>query len=219
MPYNKVKYLEHGHKKYEKNEKCECCRKIRKGGMKNMTDVNSRIGKNLVSLRKKYHMTQEEVAERIGVSRQAIAKWEKGESIPDLNNSMAMAELFEVTLDGLVSESQRGLGFEPAPKGKYFFGAVTVGERGQIVIPKKARNIFSIEQGDQLLVFGDEERGIGIVPKRTVHELLKIVGSHMFDSQDEISGNLADRNQTDRRNPTRGNRQSNDNTEEDDSNE
>lgn len=184
-----------------------------------MTDVNSRIGKNLVSLRKKYHMTQEEVAERIGVSRQAIAKWEKGESIPDLNNSMAMAELFEVTLDGLVSESQRGLGFDPAPKGKYFFGAVTVGERGQIVIPKKARNVFSIEQGDQLLVFGDEERGIGIVPKRTIHELLEIVGHHMFESQKEISGNVTDRSRTDGLNMTRKKQQSTDSTEEDGGNE
>lgn len=42
------------------------------GGMKNM------INMNLTSLRKRNHMTQEEVAERIGVSRQAVAKWEKG---------------------------------------------------------------------------------------------------------------------------------------------
>lgn len=154
-----------------------------------MADVNWQIGKNLASLRKKYHMTQEDVAERIGVSRQAIAKWEKGESIPDLSNCIALADLFEVSLDGLVSETKRGLGLEIAPKGKYFFGAVTVGERGQIVIPKKARDVFLIEPGDQLLLFGDEEKGIGIVPKRAVHELLKIVGANVFGGEAERSGN------------------------------
>ncbi|MGG5422517.1 AbrB/MazE/SpoVT family DNA-binding domain-containing protein [Clostridioides difficile] len=49
------------------------------------------------------------------------------------------------------------------PKGKFFFGAVVVGERGQIVIPKEAREVFNINAGDKLLVLGDEERGLGIV--------------------------------------------------------
>ncbi len=43
-----------------------------------------------------------------------------------------------------------------APKGKHMFGTVTVGERGQIVIPKKARTIFNIQPGDSLMVLGDE---------------------------------------------------------------
>ncbi|MFX1586722.1 MAG: AbrB/MazE/SpoVT family DNA-binding domain-containing protein [Promethearchaeota archaeon] len=48
-------------------------------------------------------------------------------------------------------------------KDKYFFGSVKVGERGQIVIPSKARKVFKIEPGDQLLVFGDINKGIGIM--------------------------------------------------------
>ncbi len=48
-------------------------------------------------------------------------------------------------------------------KEKHIFGTVKVGERGQIVIPKKARDIFNIESGDTLLVLGDEEKGIAIV--------------------------------------------------------
>jgi len=48
-------------------------------------------------------------------------------------------------------------------KGKYIFGTVKVGERGQIVIPKEARDKFSIEPGDSLLVLGDENKGIAIV--------------------------------------------------------
>jgi len=48
-------------------------------------------------------------------------------------------------------------------KGKYIFGTVKVGERGQIVIPKEARDKFSIEPGDSLLILGDENKGIAIV--------------------------------------------------------
>ena len=48
-------------------------------------------------------------------------------------------------------------------KGRYIFGMVKVGERGQIVIPKEAREKFDIKPGDSLLVLGDEEKGIAIV--------------------------------------------------------
>lgn len=150
-----------------------------------MINVNDAVGRNLISLRKKYHMTQEEAAEQIGVSRQAIAKWEKGESVPDLNNCIALADLFQVSLDNLVNGALMEAGVDIPPKGKHFFGAVTVGERGQIVIPKKAREVFRIEPGDQLLLFGDEEKGIGIMPKRALHELLKIVGSNIFGTGED----------------------------------
>jgi AbrB family looped-hinge helix DNA binding protein len=49
------------------------------------------------------------------------------------------------------------------PKGKYIFGTVKVGEKGQIVIPKEARQVFNIKPGDSLLVLGDENQGIAIV--------------------------------------------------------
>ena len=62
-----------------------------------------------------------------------------------------------------------------APKGKYAWTA-TVGEKGQIVIPKQARDIFDIKPGDTLLILGDEERGIAIPPKGAFTELF----SHTF---------------------------------------
>lgn len=52
------------------------------------------------------------------------------------------------------------------PKGKYAW-TVTVGEKGQIVIPKQARELFEIHPGDTLLLLGDEKRGIAIPPKGT----------------------------------------------------
>ena len=51
------------------------------------------------------------------------------------------------------------------PKGKYAW-TVTVGEKGQIVSPKQARDIFNIKPGDTLVLLGDEKRGIAIPPKR-----------------------------------------------------
>ena len=53
------------------------------------------------------------------------------------------------------------------PQGKYAWTA-TVGEKGQIVIPKQARELFGIRPGDTLILLGDVERGIAIPPKSTV---------------------------------------------------
>lgn len=64
-----------------------------------------------------------------------------------------------------------------APKGKHIFGTVRVGEKGQIVIPKEARDIFDIKPGDTLLVLGDEAQGIAIVKneifKQFAYDILK----------------------------------------------
>ena len=57
-----------------------------------------------------------------------------------------------------------------APEGKYVWTAI-VGEKGQIVIPKQARDLFGIKPGDTLLLMGDEERGIAIPPKGAFKEL------------------------------------------------
>lgn len=120
------------------------------------------ISVNLQHLRKLNGFSQEEVAEKIGVSRQAVAKWESGETVPDLTNSIALAELYHVMLDDLVKFEAQKEGFPIPPKGKHIFGTVTVGDRGQIVIPKKARDIFHITPGDSLMVLGDEEQGIAL---------------------------------------------------------
>ena len=56
-------------------------------------------------------------------------------------------------------------------KGQHIFGTAKVGERGQIVIQKEAREIFDINAGDTLLVLGDEEQGIAIVKADVMKEL------------------------------------------------
>ena len=119
---------------------------------------------NLVQLRKLKSMTQEDIAEKVGVSRQAVAKWESGETMPDLEKSRFLAETLGVSLDDLANyEPEDNLNLAVPPKGNHLFGVVTVGDKGQIVIPAKARKLFSIAPGDQLVVLGDENQGLAIM--------------------------------------------------------
>ncbi len=119
------------------------------------------ISQNLSTLRKKAALSQEALAEKLGVSRQTIAKWESGESVPDILHCDRMAVLFDVSLDDLLHTDLRLT--SPPPQGKYIFGAVTVGDKGQIVIPAKARRIFHINPGDSLMVLGDQETGLALL--------------------------------------------------------
>ncbi|ASW43978.1 MULTISPECIES: helix-turn-helix domain-containing protein [Eubacteriales] len=133
------------------------------------------ISMNLKKLRKKYKYTQEEIADKIGVSRQAVAKWESGESLPDINNCLALAEFYGVSLDDLVNYSNDKDKIGPQPKGKHVFGIVKVGERGQIVIPKKAREIFNIFPGDSLLVLGDESQGLALMKQEKLMHFIEAI--------------------------------------------
>ena len=49
------------------------------------------------------------------------------------------------------------------PDGRHIFGTVKVGERGQIVIPKEARDVFGIQPGDDLMLVGDERSGLAVI--------------------------------------------------------
>ena len=59
-------------------------------------------------------------------------------------------------------------------EGKYAW-TVTVGEKGQIVIPKQAREVFGIKPGDNLLLLGDKDRGLAIPPKSSLDEIAKLI--------------------------------------------
>ena len=123
---------------------------------------------NLVQLRKLKGLTQEDIADIVGVTRQSVAKWESGESVPDLDKCRLLADVFEVTLDDLASyETDENMGLAVPPKGKHLFGIVTVGDKGQIVIPAKARKIFDIAPGEQLVVLGDEMQGMALIKAKS----------------------------------------------------
>ena len=130
---------------------------------------------NLIELRKLNNFSQEELAEMIGVSRQTLSKYETGESLPDVNKCRILADVLGVSIDDLVSyekDNQDNLGMGVPPKGKHIFGLVKVGDKGQIVIPAKARKIFDIQPGDNLIVLGDEGQGIAIIKEKGLLNLL-----------------------------------------------
>ena len=123
------------------------------------------ICENIQILRKKRSMTQEALAEEVGVTRQTIAKWESGESIPDLELAGRLAAALDVSLDDLTHAPREELE-EESLQGKHMFGVVTVGDKGQIVIPVRARRIFGIKPGDQLMVLGEDGKGLALTDAR-----------------------------------------------------
>ena len=138
---------------------------------------------NLVELRKLNNMSQEELADKIGVSRQTLSKYETGESLPDIEKCMLIANTFSVSIDDLINydpDTDEALGLAVPPKGKHIFGMVRVGDKGQIVIPAKARKIFDINPGDNLIVLGDEFQGIAIIKEKGLLGLLKNAKNKMI---------------------------------------
>lgn len=114
---------------------------------------------NLKMYRVKAGMTQEDIAEKLGVSRQAVAKWERGESMPDIGSCITLADIFGITVDMLVRNMQT----LESKDGKHVFGVSKMNDKGQITLPAECRRLFGLKPGDSLLVLGDEEKGIALV--------------------------------------------------------
>lgn len=126
---------------------------------------------NLIMLRKLHGFSQEEVADQIGISRQAYAKWEKGLTVPDIEKCALLADLYDTTVDALI-KTAKPEGMEmvpPAPRGKNIWGSVVINDRGQIVIPKGARDKFNLTGGQRLIVLSDEA-GIALIPDSSFEE-------------------------------------------------
>ncbi len=123
------------------------------------------LSDNLIFLRNIRGLTQEQVAEVVGISRQSYSKWEQGETYPDIDKCDRLAKFYGVTIDSLIHQEDKvgNTKIAPAPVGKHLWGTVTVGGKGQIVIPKVARDTFGINEGDRLVVLGDDAQGIALV--------------------------------------------------------
>ena len=131
---------------------------------------------NLMSLRKMKGLSQEELADKINVSRQTLSKYETGESLPDVEKCKQIADVLDVSLDDLVNYDSKATGLAVPPKGKHMFGVVKVGDKGQIVIPAKARKVFGIEPGDNLIVLGDEASGIAVIKEEGFLSMMTQLG-------------------------------------------
>lgn len=69
------------------------------------------------------------------------------------------------------------------PKGKHAW-TVKIGERGQFVIPKEARDLFDFQPGDTIIVLADEDRGIAIPPKSAFSSLLEQIFDNELPGED-----------------------------------
>lgn len=141
---------------------------------------------NLAMLRNIHGFSQEELAEKINISRQAYAKWERGDTIPDVEKCSRLAEIYGVSIDSLIkTEEAEGIGaIPPAPKGKNIWGSVAINERGQIVIPKATRDQFALTGGQRLIVLSDEE-GIALIPAEKFEARMKAVLAYASVINDE----------------------------------
>lgn len=151
------------------------------------------LKENLLMLRNMYGYSQEQIAEKIGISRQAYAKWETGATIPDIEKCSLLAKVYGTTVDSLVtSETVGGTGIPvpPAPKGKNIWGSVTINERGQLVIPKAVRDKFGLTGGQRLIVLSDDREGIALVPADRFEAKIKMVMEYasMQGDADESGG-------------------------------
>ena len=115
----------------------------------------------LKKLRQDKGLTQAQLAEAIFVSRSTVAKWENGESLPDIEKCVKLSKLYKVTLDELVSETIN-IADDDEEKGKYVFGVMKVTD-SKIELPEKARKIFNINDGDMVLLLGDKTKGMALV--------------------------------------------------------
>ena len=143
------------------------------------------LSDNLIMLRNIHGFSQEEVAEKIDISRQAYAKWESGKTIPDIEKCNRLAELYGVTLDSLIKTErlEDGRVIAPSPKGKSIWGSVTINERGQVVIPKAAREQFNLVPGQRLILLSEVGEGYALVPaeifEKRMEEMTKLVSSKL----------------------------------------
>lgn len=144
------------------------------------------LSRNLSFLRKENNYSQEDLAEKIGVTRQSIAKWESGESLPDIVNCDALATLFDVSLDNLIHYDQKDNGFPIPPKGKHMFNTVPLEKDGYVKLPEDAVNLVKMQEGDTFLVLGDENPesiGIALVPLEFFTTMTQGILNHTKDSK------------------------------------
>ncbi len=127
---------------------------------------------NIRWLRKQDNLSQEDFAERFGVSRQSVAKWESGESTPDLMKCREIAQFYDISIDTLVSVPLDGSSVKE-DDGKYIFGMVKVGKDGEIKLPAYALEVFDVKPGHRLMVMGDTAKGGIALAKISLGNLFK----------------------------------------------
>jgi len=126
--------------------------------------MNICISENLTVLRHKYGYTLEALAEIISVSRQTVAKWEAGDSYPDITNCLKLATLYKISLDELVNRPLEDVANNNFfPKGDRICGVVEISQDGCIKIPDSVMEMFDVHCGGKMLLLAERNQGIALV--------------------------------------------------------
>ncbi len=116
------------------------------------------IADRIQQMRKQNGLSQEQLAERLDVSRQAVSKWESGQSIPDVDKIIVLSELFETTTDYLLKGTQPTSAVEHTCNALLFSGAGTIlngaGLIAAIIIWKEWQTVLSVGIGLILMLLG-----------------------------------------------------------------
>ena len=126
--------------------------------------MNICIADNLKLLRYKSGYTLEAIAEIISVSRQSVAKWETGDSAPDIVNCVKLASLYKISLDELVNRPLKSVvDNDFAPEEGRICGVLEILPENSISIPGAVMEMFDMHCGDKVLLLADRKQGIALV--------------------------------------------------------
>ena len=126
--------------------------------------MNLCIAENLKFLRYKNGYTLEALAEIISVSRQSVAKWESGDSMPDILNCVKLASLYKISLDELVNQPLRdAVSGDFASDNDRICGILDISPDNTIPFPAPVMEMFGIRAGDKILLLADRKQGIALV--------------------------------------------------------
>ena len=112
----------------------------------------------------------------------------KGRFTPRHFKLRCTSKLFDVSLNDLVRHDPEVEGLPIPPRNKHIFGVVTLGERGQVVLPKKARETFNLQPGDSLVVLGDTTpatRGLALIESATFMQMTGAAVEQVFQQKGE----------------------------------
>ena len=122
------------------------------------------IADNLKLLRYQNGYTLEAIAEIISVSRQSVAKWEGGDSVPDIVNCVKLASLYKISLDELVNRPLRNVMDNDFPtESDRVCGVLEVSQEQTIRIPDPVMELFDLRCGGKVLLLADKKQGIALV--------------------------------------------------------
>lgn len=122
------------------------------------------IAENLCFMRQKNGYTLEALAEIISVSRQTVAKWEAGDTFPDILNCMKLASLYKVSLDELVNKPLKYvINSDFTTEDERICGVVELSLEGTITIPDIVLEMFKIQRGDKMLLLADKRQGLALI--------------------------------------------------------